>query len=160
MKEAIPAAKFAAVEPAETGWAACSVATGAQTRRELGVDLAAAVGSGAGGAITAEDIEHAVAGKSAASAVVPGTATASKGLDLSAMRRVIAAAMARSKREIPHYYLASTIDMKNALDWLAAENGKRSGDQAFALFGIIDSRGGAGSAQRAGVQRLLDRRGI
>ena len=41
------------------------------------------------------------------------------------MRRVIAAAMARSKREIPHYYLATTIDMRSALDWLAAENAKR-----------------------------------
>ena len=41
------------------------------------------------------------------------------------MRRVIAAAMARSKREIPHYYLATTIDMRKSLDWLAAENAKR-----------------------------------
>jgi pyruvate dehydrogenase E2 component (dihydrolipoamide acetyltransferase) len=48
-----------------------------------------------------------------------------KGLDLTAMRRVIAAAMARSKREIPHYYLNSTIDMRCALTWLAAENAKR-----------------------------------
>jgi pyruvate dehydrogenase E2 component (dihydrolipoamide acetyltransferase) len=42
------------------------------------------------------------------------------------MRRVIAAAMARSKREIPHYYLASTIDMSRSLNWLAAENAKRT----------------------------------
>jgi pyruvate dehydrogenase E2 component (dihydrolipoamide acetyltransferase) len=41
------------------------------------------------------------------------------------MRRVIAAAMVRSKREIPHYYLNSTIDMRCALDWVAAENAKR-----------------------------------
>ena len=41
------------------------------------------------------------------------------------MRRVIATAMARSKREIPHYYLATTIDMRRCLDWLAAENAKR-----------------------------------
>jgi pyruvate dehydrogenase E2 component (dihydrolipoamide acetyltransferase) len=41
------------------------------------------------------------------------------------MRRVIAAAMARSKREIPHYYLSTTIDMRKSLDWLAAENAKR-----------------------------------
>ena len=41
------------------------------------------------------------------------------------MRRVIAAAMARSKREIPHYYLASTIDMRQSLNWLAGENAKR-----------------------------------
>jgi pyruvate dehydrogenase E2 component (dihydrolipoamide acetyltransferase) len=46
-------------------------------------------------------------------------------LDLAAMRRVIAAAMARSKREIPHYYLSTTIDMRRSLDWLAEENAKR-----------------------------------
>jgi pyruvate dehydrogenase E2 component (dihydrolipoamide acetyltransferase) len=38
------------------------------------------------------------------------------------MRRAIAAAMSRSKREIPHYYLATEIDMTAALDWLAAHN--------------------------------------
>ena len=41
------------------------------------------------------------------------------------MRRVIAAAMARSKREIPHYYLSTSIDMRRSLDWLGAENAKR-----------------------------------
>jgi pyruvate dehydrogenase E2 component (dihydrolipoamide acetyltransferase) len=41
------------------------------------------------------------------------------------MRRVIAAAMARSKREIPHYYLAATIDMRRSLEWITAENSRR-----------------------------------
>jgi pyruvate dehydrogenase E2 component (dihydrolipoamide acetyltransferase) len=75
------------------------------------------------GSITAQDIERAAEqAKPPATAVAPVT---TKGLDLNAMRRVIAAAMARSKREIPHYYLNSTIDMRCALDWLAAENTKR-----------------------------------
>jgi pyruvate dehydrogenase E2 component (dihydrolipoamide acetyltransferase) len=125
VKEAIPAAKFAAVEPAKTGGRLQVSPLARKRAAELGVDPAAAVGSGAGGAITAADIEHA-AGKSAASAVVPGAATASKGLDLVAMRRVIAAAMARSKREIPHYYLSTTIDMSRALAWLSAQNSQRS----------------------------------
>jgi pyruvate dehydrogenase E2 component (dihydrolipoamide acetyltransferase) len=42
------------------------------------------------------------------------------------MRRAIATAMARSNREIPHYYLESRIDMSRALKWLEAENLKRS----------------------------------
>jgi pyruvate dehydrogenase E2 component (dihydrolipoamide acetyltransferase) len=42
------------------------------------------------------------------------------------MRRAIAAAMARSKREIPHYYLETRLDMSQALRWLEAENQKRS----------------------------------
>lgn len=41
------------------------------------------------------------------------------------MRRAIAAAMARSKREIPHYYLETPIDMSRALAWLQAENARR-----------------------------------
>jgi pyruvate dehydrogenase E2 component (dihydrolipoamide acetyltransferase) len=38
------------------------------------------------------------------------------------MRQTIAAAMARSKREIPHYYLATTIDLEPALTWLSEHN--------------------------------------
>ena len=41
------------------------------------------------------------------------------------MRKVIAAAMAHSKREIPHYYLGTQIDMSRAMAWLQAENLKR-----------------------------------
>jgi pyruvate dehydrogenase E2 component (dihydrolipoamide acetyltransferase) len=41
------------------------------------------------------------------------------------MRAAIGAAMSRSKREIPHLYLSTTVDMTTALAWLAAENGKR-----------------------------------
>ena len=43
-----------------------------------------------------------------------------------AMRRAIAAAMSRSNRDIPHYYLETRIDMTNALRWLDEENQKRS----------------------------------
>jgi pyruvate dehydrogenase E2 component (dihydrolipoamide acetyltransferase) len=38
------------------------------------------------------------------------------------MRRAIAATVSRSKREIPHFYLASTVDLGPALAWLAEEN--------------------------------------
>jgi pyruvate dehydrogenase E2 component (dihydrolipoamide acetyltransferase) len=41
------------------------------------------------------------------------------------MRRAIAAAMARSNREIPHYYLETQIDMGAPLRWLEAANQKR-----------------------------------
>ncbi len=41
------------------------------------------------------------------------------------IRQAIAAAMGRSKREIPHYYLAETIPLRRALDWLAARNAAR-----------------------------------
>jgi pyruvate dehydrogenase E2 component (dihydrolipoamide acetyltransferase) len=38
------------------------------------------------------------------------------------MRQAIAAAMSRSKREIPHYYLAETFSLQVALDWLQQRN--------------------------------------
>lgn len=43
-----------------------------------------------------------------------------------AMRQAIAAAMSRSNRDIPHYYLETRIDMSNALRWLEEENTKRT----------------------------------
>jgi len=87
---------------------------------ELGIDLAAVVGTGDGGAVTSADVERA-AGAAAAQKPPPP----SKEEPYAAMRRVIAAAMARSKREIPHYYLSATIDMRRSLDWLASENSRR-----------------------------------
>jgi pyruvate dehydrogenase E2 component (dihydrolipoamide acetyltransferase) len=94
--------------------------------QELVVDLSGVAGTGADGSITVTDVERVAQGVKASAA--PTTApppVAPKGLDLTAMRRVIAAAMARSKREIPHYYLSTTINMRRSLDWLAAENAKR-----------------------------------
>ena len=84
---------------------------------ELGVDLTNVTGSGPGGAIERADVELAAAKKpqpAAAAAVI------------SPMRRAIAAAMAKSNREIPHYYLATHIDMSKSLRWLESENAGRS----------------------------------
>ena len=94
--------------------------------QELGVDLSGVPGTGVDGSITVADVERAAG--SVKPSAAPGTTAppvTSKGLDLGAMRRVIAAAMARSKREIPHYYLSTSIDMRRSLDWLGAENAKR-----------------------------------
>lgn len=88
---------------------------------ELGVDIANVKGTGSQGAITREDIERVAAARKTPTpqpaAAPPDRATA--------MRSAIAAAMVRSKREIPHYYLSTTIDMSAALTWLRTENEKR-----------------------------------
>jgi pyruvate dehydrogenase E2 component (dihydrolipoamide acetyltransferase) len=39
-----------------------------------------------------------------------------------AMRETIARLMARSKREIPHYYLTTTVDLTDALSWMREQN--------------------------------------
>ena len=105
---------------------------------ELKVDLATVKGTGPEGAVTKADVERAaktpptptpaplltVPIEAAAPAAPPKPPVAS--VDHSAtMRKVIAAAMARSKREIPHYYLGTHIDMSKAMGWLQAENLKR-----------------------------------
>ncbi len=106
----------------------------------LGVDLAEVVGTGPGGAINRADVERAAATRTTAAAVaapaavpapapvpapptVPGRETLAA--RQAAMRRAIAAAMARSNREIPHYYLETPVDMQRALAWLEGENLKR-----------------------------------
>jgi pyruvate dehydrogenase E2 component (dihydrolipoamide acetyltransferase) len=99
---------------------------------ELGVDPASVRGTGAGGAITREDVQRAAAARAAARTEAPRPA-----LDRQArLRQAIGAAMARSKREIPHYYLATTIDMHRATTWLAEENLKRSVPDRL-LYGVL-----------------------
>jgi pyruvate dehydrogenase E2 component (dihydrolipoamide acetyltransferase) len=84
---------------------------------QLGVDVATLRGTGPGGAVSRDDVERAAA---AARAPAPRGV-----VDRDRMRQTIAAAMARSKREVPHYYLSTTIDLHRALTWLEAENLRR-----------------------------------
>ena len=77
----------------------------------LGVDLAS-LAPGASGRIAAEDVERAA------------TAKGRERDPKEAMRQAIAAAMAKSKREIPHYYLWQTVDVTDALAWLTAHNAR------------------------------------
>jgi len=81
--------------------------------RELNVDIETVAASGPGGAVLLEDVERAAA---------PAAPAKDRQTE---MRRAIAAAMSRSKREIPHYYLSEVVPMQRALDWLAAANSGR-----------------------------------
>lgn len=98
---------------------------------ELGLDADSLPGTGPEGAVTLADVERAaLAGveRSAAPRAAAGAAPASAvrgGFDPVQMRRAIAAAMSRSKREIPHYYLSTTVDFANARAWLEAYNAER-----------------------------------
>jgi len=84
-----------------------------QLAAELKVDLAMIHGTGPDGAVTLDDVRQA-AGKV--------EAPADRG---ARMRRAIAAAVTRSKREIPHYYIAHTIDLGPATAWLTEQNRDR-----------------------------------
>ena len=91
---------------------------------ELGVDLAKVQGTGPDGIIERHDVERAVTAKPAVLAGQPEAPVAAEAP--SGMRRAIAAAMARSNREIPHYYLSTQIDMSTAIGWLEQTNRERS----------------------------------
>jgi len=85
---------------------------------EHGVALDKVEGTGPGGAVTVEDVEK----YSRIQEIPEIQKPPDKGAE---MRRAIAAAMSRSKREIPHYYLSETICLQRAAEWLEAENARR-----------------------------------
>ncbi len=62
----------------------------------------------------------------ASSTVTSTSEVRTSGIDFKEMRKAIAAAMARSKREIPHYYVSSDLDVTALMDWLAQANASRS----------------------------------
>ncbi|HTK17338.1 MAG TPA: dihydrolipoamide acetyltransferase family protein [Acidimicrobiia bacterium] len=78
---------------------------------ELGVDLASVAPSTPGQPITTADIEKTAAPSPRASVD-----------QAAAMRRSIGNLMARSKREIPHYYLEHDIELGHPLVWLRQHN--------------------------------------
>jgi pyruvate dehydrogenase E2 component (dihydrolipoamide acetyltransferase) len=106
-----------------------------------GVDPAAVTGSGPAGAIVRADVERSLA------AAAPAEAKRPRGLDLDAMRTAIAAAMARSKREIPHYYLEHQVDVTPCERWLARTNADRPPDSRL-LLGALAIKAVALAARR------------
>ena len=112
---------------------------------ELGVDLGTVTGTGTGGAVREADVRRAAAAGAPAAQQPPAqppAAAAAAGQAPHAgeagrpatagragtagraesMRQAIARLMARSKREIPHYYVTNTVDMGTAMSWLRERN--------------------------------------
>lgn len=106
-----------------------------------GIDLRDVTGSGPGGAIIYADVALALAKQAA-----PERKRA-PALDLDAMRVAIAAAMARSKREIPHYYLSHQVDVTPSEYWLTAKNANLPPDNRL-LMGALTIKATALAARR------------
>jgi pyruvate dehydrogenase E2 component (dihydrolipoamide acetyltransferase) len=113
---------------------------------QRGIDLSTVTGSGPGGAITCDDVERALGKTAGEAAPVPEKRRAA-GLDLGAMRTAIAAAMARSKREIPHYYLEHQVDVTPCEHWLTQQNASRPPDNRL-LMGALTIKAVALAARR------------
>ncbi len=117
--------------------------------QHLGVDIDAVNGTGPQGAVTISDVEHAAAAKPATKPIAKPAAKPSGADRAALMRKSIAAAMSRSKREIPHYYLADEIVLENALTWLTLRNAQRSIDERV-LPAVLLLKAVAIAAQRFG----------
>jgi pyruvate dehydrogenase E2 component (dihydrolipoamide acetyltransferase) len=89
--------------------------------QERGVGLGAVHGTGAGGGITLADVEAAIA------VAPPG----------SPMRAAIAAAMTRSKREIPHYYLTHRFDISPAVAAVEEHNRGHAPEERLLLATLL-----------------------
>lgn len=119
-----PGAELGQVRPAAVEAAALSVAVASPAARrralELGIDLADVKGTGPGGAVTLPDVEGA-----------PKPSSADR------MRKAIAAAMARSKREIPHYYLSHSFEVSAVRDHVNAFNADRPPEGRILLGALL-----------------------
>jgi pyruvate dehydrogenase E2 component (dihydrolipoamide acetyltransferase) len=91
--------------------------------REKGIPLESIVGSGPGGAIVEADI----------SSTTPDRQPSRT----KRRREIIAAAMTKSKREIPHYYLSTTIEIQNTVDRLAVHNIDTEVDQRILMPALL-----------------------
>jgi pyruvate dehydrogenase E2 component (dihydrolipoamide acetyltransferase) len=102
---------------------------------ELGIEIARLHGRGPEGSVTLADVE-ALRDIEAPTVVetVPAGTTRDRGAD---MRKTIAAAMSRSKREIPHYYLAETILLNKTQDWLREWNTARPVTERLLLSALL-----------------------
>jgi pyruvate dehydrogenase E2 component (dihydrolipoamide acetyltransferase) len=128
MAEAKPRAKEAAPEAAEEERPAAATKPAPSTdgrvraspvarklAEEKGIDLTRVAGTGPDGRIVKRDIEAAVEQGEAAPAGAP--VRAAEGVEtvpMSRMRQTIARRMGQSKREAPHYYITTDIDMTEA----------------------------------------------
>ena len=109
---------------------------------ELGVEIGDIQGTGPSGAVVEADVRRVAHPKSAVASpsrgepgqvkapehqgrVAAGAGTVGGDARQMAMRKAIGALMARSKREIPHYYLSTDIDMSRAVAWLEQANVER-----------------------------------
>lgn len=133
----LPAKEPKAIPPAATGSIPMASPAARKFAAEHGVDIADVAGSGPGGAIVFVDVERAAAtARAPQHPGVVGPAAGTSRPDLGEMRKAIAAAMSRSKREIPHYYLAHTFDLSAAQRWLEQTNAGRDPAQRI-LLGVL-----------------------
>jgi pyruvate dehydrogenase E2 component (dihydrolipoamide acetyltransferase) len=96
---------------------------------EQGHDVASLTGSGPDGVVVARDLTEPDGAPAPPPAPERAPGPEAEPDRQQAMRQAIGRAMARSKREIPHYYLGEHVDLEPAMTWLEARNADRPAAQ-------------------------------
>lgn len=133
------------IAPGPAGVTRVKISPAARRRAQvLGVEPERVVGRGVGGAVTLADVEAAAAVTDQAAAV---EVSVKRGFEPAQMRQAIAAAMTRSKREIPHYYLSTAIDFGAAAAWLESYNRERAAEDRLLPAVLLLAAAARGLAQ-------------
>jgi len=151
-----PAAAAAAAAAAPTP-AAPAVALGGERvvasplahmlAKELGHDISAIVGTGPGGRVIAADVKEFVPAAAAAAETPAATAIATAApipgvgytdYALSASAQELAARLAQSKRNVPHYYLTIDVTMDELLKMRTTLNNAMSSDDDAPSLGVYE----------------------
>lgn len=93
---------------------------------EVGLDMTMLTGTGPDGAVIARDLAGGAKMPEPAATAAQPDGKAVRADRQATLRKAIGALMARSKREVPHYYLSTTIDVGAASCWLEEANMVRS----------------------------------
>lgn len=127
-KPAVPAAEPSGTSTVRASGYARRLAAGAE------LDLATVAGTGPAGAVRARDVRAARSGhedispdtepepRDAVETVSAPPVAEPSQHDPAEIRKLIAAAMTRSKRTVPHYYLSDVIDLDASVRWLREVN--------------------------------------
>lgn len=120
--------------------------------QRLGISLDEVPGTGPGGAVMTQDVERMGRAPEGAPApgpaapppsetekgAVPGKRVAGDGAGRQeSMRRAIASLMTRSKKEIPHYYLSTRVDLSAAASWLESANLERPVSERLVMSALL-----------------------
>ncbi|UIP29270.1 dihydrolipoamide acetyltransferase family protein [Photobacterium sp. TLY01] len=112
--------------------------------RQQQLNLQSITGSGPLGAILLRDLNKAHQTQQGSDAETPAISPATRTTDAdanrrnqAAMRAAIGAAMEKSKREIPHYYLSHDVDLSAAQQWLSDQNAGRDPEDRLLLPALL-----------------------
>jgi len=149
-----PAAPVAAPPaPTATGDRVVASPLAHMLAKEMGFSIQSIPGTGPGGRILAADVKEYVPGEEAVAATTPAAAAASTetmlagppvqgdgftDFPISEAAQDIAARLAQSKRNVPHYYLTVDISMDNLLKTRASLNGSLGGKDDEPTLGVYE----------------------